>query len=389
MKWLTLLPVTLMLYFGIMPCSSAIAATTPYAAMPTVLDKDINALFNDYDIPGASFAVVLGGKIIWAKTYGHADLATKRPIRQDTLFQACSITKTLTAAEVLKVLATHGIPLDDPVNRYLKRWKIPSNTYTSKQPVTIRNLLNHTAAISNPYPDGGHGYKDPLPTLTQLFRGIPPATNPPLTVTAPPGSAYRYCNGCYAILQMFLEDATGQSYPSLMQDQILKPIGMDNSVFDNRLFAASPNSVALPYNAKRQRFTQAPITSPIYATGFLWTTPVDLAKFLIAIQQSLNTKHGLWTQSQARALVAPDSTKTRGLGFFISNKNADEQPKGKYFMHAGNNIGYLTLLIGSLDGKYGAVIMINISPDWNAKDYPQFAFIKDSLKRIASYYHWP
>jgi hypothetical protein len=57
-------------------------------------------------------------------------------------------------------------------------------------------------------------------------------------------------------------------------------------------------------------------------------------------------------------------------------------------MHSGNNIGYLTLLIGSLDGQNGAVLMINIPPEWNAKDYPQLDCIEASLKPISDYYHW-
>lgn len=363
-------------------------AVSAQLAMPPLLDKDIAALFKKYHIPGASFAVVSDGKIIWTKTYGYADIANKRPVNSDTLFQACSITKTLTSTEVMKVLAAYHISLDAPVNDYLKRWQIPSNSFTKQHPVTIRTLLNHTAAISNPYPNGGYSYKDILPTLTQLFLGEPPATNPPLTVTAVPGSKYNYCNGCYSILQMFLEDVTSESYPKLMHTQILQPANMYNSFFDNQLFIKSPDKVALPYDPLRQRFPKAPSASPIYATGLLWTTPTDLAKFIISIQQSLNNSHGVLERSQAKALVTPSSTPTRGLGFFISDKNGDEHPNGKYFMHTGNNIGYLTLLIGSLDGKYGAVIMINISPEWNATDYPQFEFIKECLKLIGHYYHW-
>lgn len=120
----------------------------------------------------------------------------------------------------------------------------------------------------------------------------------------------------------------------------------------------------------------------------LWTTPSDLARFIIAIQHSLNTSQGFLSQKLAISLVTPSSTATRGLGFFISNKEGEEQKNGRYFMHSGANIGYLTLLIGSLDGKNGAVIMINISPEWNAKDFPQFDFIKNVLKLIANYYDW-
>jgi len=355
---------------------------------PVYLTNQIAQLQKKHNIPGASIAVVHNGKLVWTQEFGYADLASKRLVQLDTLFQACSITKTLTSTAVLQVLDKYKISLDAPVNDYLKRWKIPNNQFTKDHPISIRMLLNHTAAISNPYPDGGYSYNATLPTLTQVFLGQPPATNPPLTVTAIPGTKYNYCNGCYAILQMFLEDVTGESYPALMQRQILGPVHMDESEFNNELFLKTPTRVALPYDPNKQRFPKAPTTSPIYATGWLWTTPTDLAKFLLAIQKSLKTPHGLLPQSQALSLVTPSNTPTRGLGFYIANKEGNEEANGRYFMHAGNNIGYLTLLIGSLDGQDGAVLMINISPEWNAQNYPQFEFIKDALKTIASSFQW-
>lgn len=355
---------------------------------PNTLMKGITELFKKYKIPGASIATIQDEKIIWTQVLGDRDISNHQPIETNTLFQACSITKTLTSVTVMQVLNKYNISLDAPVNHYLKRWKIPDNRFTKGHPVTIRMLLNHTAAISNPYPDGGYAYNAKLPTLTQVFLGQPPATNPPLRVTNTPGEKYSYCNGCYAILQMFLEDITSKNYPELLQENILRPLNMTNSYFDNKLFTESPDKVALPYDANLVRFTKAPITNPIYSTGLLWTTPTDLAKFIIAFQKSLNTNYRFIPRKTAFLLANPSSTSTRGLGFFISNKDDKEQKDGHYFMHTGNNIGYLTLLIGSRDGKNGAVIMINISPEWNAKDFPPFGFINDSLKLIADYYHW-
>jgi len=366
---------------------NTIVSAATSSGVPGSLQQSIAKLLIKYHIPGASIAVVRDGKLLWTDTLGDADMATKRPVTVDTLFQACSITKTFTSTAVLQVLNKYKISLDAPVNDYLKRWKIPQNKFTT-QPVTIRMLLNHTAAISNPYPDGGYAYNAKLPTLTQVFLGQPPATNSPLQVTRKPGVKYSYCNGCYSILQMFLEDVTNESYPELMNKQILHPLKMTESKFDNQLFLKEQDKIALPYDAKHHRFPQAPITNPIYSTGLLWTTPTDLAKFIIAIQESLNTQHGFIAKKIALDMVKPSSTPTRGLGFFISDKNGNEHTNGHYFMHAGNNIGYLTIMIGSLDGKNGAAIMINISPEWNAKKYPQFDFIKESLKLIANYYHW-
>lgn len=352
------------------------------------LTNRIAHLQEKHSVPGASIAVVHDGKLVWVQEFGYADIASKRPVLIDTLFQACSITKALTSAAVLQVLDRYHIPLDAPVNDYLKRWKIPDNQFTKEHPISIRMLLNHTAAISNPYPDGGYSYDAILPTLTQVFLGQSPATNSPLTVTALSGTQYSYCNGCYAILQMFLEDVTGESYPVLMRRQILGPLHMDQSEFDNELFLKTPTRVALPYNPIQERFLKAPTTSPIYATGWMWTTPTDLAKFLLAIQKSLGTSHELLPQSEALSLVTSSSTPTRGLGFYLANQEGHEEANGSYFMHTGNNIGYLTMLIGSLDGKDGAVLMINISPEWNAQNYPQFEFINEALKTIATFFQW-
>jgi CubicO group peptidase (beta-lactamase class C family) len=364
----------------------------PYATfgstVPASLKNQINNLLQQYGIPGASVAVMHDGQLLWAEGFGYADIDSKRPVTDGTLFQACSITKTLTSAAVLKTTKNSEIQLDSPVNNYLKRWKIPENKFTQHHPDTIRMLLNHTGAISNPYPDGGYSYDAKLPTLVQVFQGQPPATNPPLHAEAIPGKKYKYCNGCYAILQMLLEDVTALTYPELMHKEILNPLGMKNSDFDNQLFLRAMNRVALPYNADHKRFMQAPSTNPIYSTGLLWTTPTDLLKFAKAIQESLNSSKGFLPQPLAQQLVTPSSTPSRGLGFFLSDKYGKEKANGRYFMHSGNNIGYLTLLVGSVDGKNASAIMINISPDWNAKDYPQFEFIKSVQKLIANYYHW-
>lgn len=144
------------------------------------LGEQIETLRQNDGIPGASVAVIDAGAIVWAKGFGVADLATGRPVTANTLFQAQSITKTLTALATVKLLAKEGIALDEPVNRYLKGWSIPENKFTETVPVTFRMLLNHTAGLSNPYPDGCCGPKEQLPTLPQVLNGLPPATNPPL-----------------------------------------------------------------------------------------------------------------------------------------------------------------------------------------------------------------
>ena len=158
------------------------------------VQQRIEQLRQEHGIPGASVAVIEDGTIVWAKGFGVADLASGRPVTTDTLFQAQSITKTLTALATVKLLAAKQIALDEPVNRYLKSWVIPENDYSTKVPVSFRMLLNHTGALSNPYPDGCCGPTETLPTLQQVLRGRL-GQQPTVTVERP--RRFDYCNGCY------------------------------------------------------------------------------------------------------------------------------------------------------------------------------------------------
>ena len=354
------------------------------------VQKRIEELRQEHDIPGASIAVIENGRIAWALGFGVADLASERPVTADTLFQAQSITKTLTALATVKLLASKQIALDEPVNRYLTGWTIPENNYTATVPVSFRMLLNHTAALSNPYPDGCCGPKETLPTLQQVLRGIPPANNQPLTVERTPGSSFDYCNGCYTVLQPALESISKQSFRDLIQELVLTPAGMNQSTFNNRFFLNDTSTIAIPYDVDDQPHGRAPMRHPILSTGLMWSTASDLARFNIAFTQALNAKHKLISKGLAEQLSIPSSTASRSLGFFIGNRDAETATQGRYLFHSGSGNGYLSLSIISLDGNNGAVFLINKAPNpWLTTDIPQYNFIKSSLKTINTAKKWP
>ena len=354
------------------------------------VQQRIEQLRQEHGIPGASVAVIEDGTIVWAKGFGVADLASGRPVTTDTLFQAQSITKTLTALATVKLLAAKQIALDEPVNRYLKSWVIPENDYSTKVPVSFRMLLNHTGALSNPYPDGCCGPTETLPTLQQVLRGRPPANNPPITVERVPGTRFDYCNGCYTVLQPALESISQQSFPALMQELVLTPAGMNRSTFNNNFFLNNKSTIAIPYDVDDQPHARAPMRHPILATGLMWSTATDLARFNLAFSNALNADHRLITKDLARELTIPSSNANRSLGFFIGDRDADNKARGRYLFHSGSGNGYLSLSIISLNGKHGAVFLINKAPNpWLTTDIPQYAFIKRSLKAINTAYKWP
>jgi CubicO group peptidase (beta-lactamase class C family) len=374
-----------------------VTASTGLISKPGLADNGfspvqqrIEQLREEHDIPGASVAVIEDGTIAWAQGFGVADLASGRPVTEDTLFQAQSITKTLTALATVKLLAAKQIALDEPVNRYLQSWTIPENDYTAKVPVSFRMLLNHTGALSNPYPDGCCGPKETLPTLQQVLRGMPPANNQPLTVVRIPGSSFDYCNGCYTVLQPALESISQQSFPGLMQELVLTPAGMNRSTFNNSFFLHNKSTIAIPYDVDDQPHARAPMRHPILSTGLMWSTAIDLARFNIAFTKALNASHRLIKKDLAKQLSIPSSSASRSLGFFIGNRDADTATQGRYLFHSGSGNGYLSLSIISLDGKHGAVLLINKAPNpWLTTNIPQYDFIKRSLKAINTTNEWP
>ena len=365
---------------------SAQASVAPF----TPLQQQIETLRKEHDIPGASIAVIENGRIAWARGFGLADLASGRRVTADTLFQAQSITKTLTSLATVKLLAAEEIALDEPVNRYLKGWTIPENDYTKKVPVSFRMLLNHTGGLSNPYPDGCCGPGEPLPTLQQVLRGMPPANNQPLTVERVPGTRFNYCNGCYTVLQPALESISQQTFPSLMQELVFTPAGMDNTSFDNTFFLNDTSTIAIPYDVDGKPHGRAPMRHPILSTGLMWSTASDLARFKLAFTKALNSGHPLIDQQLAEQLSIPSSTAERSLGFELGNRDADAKARGGYLFHSGTGNGAVSLSIISLDGNHGAVFLINKGPNpWLTTNIPQYAFIKDSLKLINTEDNWP
>ena len=132
-------------------------------------------------VPGISIAVVHDGKVDWSAGYGVTQIGGA-PVTPDTLFQAGSVSKPVTAFGIIRLAEQGVLPLDANVNHLLKRWKLPANSFTAERVVTPRTLLSHTAGTTV---HGFDGYKGgaPLPTLVQVLNGSPPANSEPVRVT--------------------------------------------------------------------------------------------------------------------------------------------------------------------------------------------------------------
>ncbi len=103
-----------------------------------------------YKTPAVSIALINDGRIEWARGYGMLEAGGKEQITPETLFQAASISKSLTAMLTLRLVEQGKLDLDSDVNKRLVSWKVPENEFTKEQKVTVRRLLAHTAGVTVP-----------------------------------------------------------------------------------------------------------------------------------------------------------------------------------------------------------------------------------------------
>jgi CubicO group peptidase (beta-lactamase class C family) len=325
--------------------------------------------------PGVSVAVFQNSKIIWTKTYGVADVVTKEPVTPLTLFQAASISKPVAAMAVLKAAKNGKFGLDDDINTLLKYWKLPDNEFTKIRKVTPRMLLSHTAGTTVP---GFKGYHpdSPIPTAPQLLSGKPPANSAPVIVDVEPFTLSRYSGGGFTILQLALEDILGKPFPAILEESVLRPIGMTNSRYDQPPSRGRATRAARAHNNQGEAMDARWHVYPELAAAGLWTTPSDLALFAIEVQLSLQGKsRGGLNKSMAEKMVTPVGVGYYGLGFATQLRGDDW-----YFEHSGGNWGFRCDLIAHRDKGYGAVIMTN-SDSGNDVVY-------ELRRRIAIEYRW-
>lgn len=236
-------------------------------------------------VPAISVALIQDGKIQWARGFG-VERPGGRAVTPDTLFQAGSISKPVTALEALHLVQEGKLSLDTDVNRYLKTWEVPSNELTQRTPVTLRELLSHTAGVTvHGFP--GYAAGERVPSLVEILNGMPPANSPPIRVDMVPGKIWRYSGGGYVIVEQLLEDVTGEPFASLMRDQVLRPLGMSHSTYEQPLPARLLGRVATPYRADGSLVAGGPHVYPEQSAAGLWTTPSDLARFALGLAADL------------------------------------------------------------------------------------------------------
>jgi len=329
-----------------------------------VRKRELSERMKHYKVPGFSIALIDREEVAWARGYGVREVGCEAPVTPETIFQAASISKPVTAMVALRLVDKGLLDLDADVNDVLRSWKVPKSKHTQVQPdgmrrvVTLRGLLSHSAGMTV---RGFLGYPSdsPLPTLRQILDGKPPAVSKPVRVMLRPGTEFRYSSGGYMVVQQMIEDVTGRPFARLAQEWIFDPLGMTHSTFD----ALRPqDSDALAATAHRDG-TPVPARWHMYpelAAAGLWSTPSDLARLGVELIKSYkNESNRVLSEETTSKMMTPQLSISKlgfseGLGFFIVIQGGKTS-----FGHPGWNEGFHSLIGGVLETGQGFVWMSN------------------------------
>jgi CubicO group peptidase (beta-lactamase class C family) len=309
-------------------------------------DMLIPALLTKNHVPGASLALIHNNEIVWSNGYGLADEDTQTAVTADTVFSVESISKALTAGEIMRLVEAGQIDLDAPVNQYLKSWQLTAIGRNDPEQATIRRILSHTAGLSV---DGYRGYNADtgyLPPLPDFLDGKGGAGQP-VRVIVSPGKHFLYSGGGYTILQLMIEDITGEAFQDVMKTDLLDRLGMTRSFF--QWPAGMPNR-ATSYTASGK--VDHDLIHEDQAAGGLFTSANDLARFFTLGMT------GDWLKPESVALMHTPAEATDGeygFGNFLFSLG-DSTP---VVWHDGIGVGQRSIFFLLPQSGDGLIILTN------------------------------
>jgi len=339
------------------------------------VDEFVAAQMREHNLVGLSLAVIEDGKIVKAQGYGFTDKSRGKPVTPLTLFQAGSVSKPVAALGALRLVEQGKLSLDEDVNQRLRTWKVPENEFTQDAKVTLRLILCHSAGLTvHGFP--GYGVRAPVPTLVEILDGGKPANTPPIRVDIVPGTKVRYSGGGYTVMQQLMLDVTGLPFPVLLRESVLQPLGMAHSTFEQPLRPELAANTASGYYANGAPVKGRWHVYPEMAAAGLWSTPSDLARFAIGIQDSLAGRTNRVISAEMTREMLRVQGPGDGLGVFITGSG-----KNRQFSHNGRDEGFDTLMKAGAETRQGAVIMINANDDSQT--------LNKITEAITREYHWP
>ena len=199
-------------------------------------------------------------------------------VDRNTVFATASMSKWIAALGVMKLVDLGKLDLDRPVEDYLTRWRLPASPFDHRK-VTARRLLSHTAGLTDGLGFGDYLSTEPVPTLEQSLAAPRASSGRPASIVVgmEPGTKWQYSGGGYLLLELLVEEVSGESFEAFITRTILQPLGMSRSGYAD--LGTLENS-AKSYDRDGRPAAIARYASKA-ATGF-HTSAADMATLVLA-----------------------------------------------------------------------------------------------------------
>ncbi|MCH2475023.1 MAG: beta-lactamase family protein [Gemmatimonadetes bacterium] len=324
----------------------------------TAFSRQLRADVAADDVGGIVAGVMVDGDLVWAQAFGWADRDARTPMSTASISRTGSISKSVTAVLMMRLLDEGVIGLDEPVERYLPAFASVKDRRVDAQPVTFRHLASHTAGlIREPqWPDAVVG---PIELWDKRIVESLPLT----AYDTVPGARYQYSNIGFGTLGLALAKAAGRPFMEMVRTEVLEPLGMTGSEFvvagaklEARLAAGyvigQDGSIdgGQPAREHAGRGYKVP-------NGGVYSTVADLGRFMGAMSgvpglRILSEE----SRQEALSIQTPENpNRGYGLGFSVQ---IDEQGR-KIASHGGSVAGYTAHMAFDPEARIGVVLLRN------------------------------
>jgi CubicO group peptidase (beta-lactamase class C family) len=269
-----------------------IAKRSPPQSFPEAAEKEIAKQFTG----NFALAVLIGGVVEYEKFH-----SVGKPVDRHTVFQVSSLSKWVSAFGIMKLVEEGKLDLDAPVSQYLTRWKLPASQFNPAG-VTVRRLLSHTAGLTDRLGYSGFEPGTPPQSLEQSLTHAADAdagVDGTVHIGAEPGSKFIYSGGGYTLLQLMVEEVSGQPFDVYMKASVFDPLNMVHSTYiwnDSSPYALAEFYQKDGSTSKHYRYASLAATS-------LYTSLSDLELFFQAHLKGNNT------EPIGRNVIKPETLK--------------------------------------------------------------------------------
>ncbi|MBB6237489.1 CubicO group peptidase (beta-lactamase class C family) [Pedobacter sp. AK013] len=341
-------------FLMLMACYCPIVSAQESAV--ATIDKLMSSQFKANE-PGANVLVARGGKIIYHKAFGMANMELNVPSDTGMVYYIASNTKQFTTVAILQLLEKGLLSLDDTLGKYVKSTPPVSQ-------ITIRQLLSHTSGLN------GDGYRDSLNIPKGNTRQADAERYAAKNMAFPAGSKWLYNNGNFQTLGYIIEKVTGKTYQDYINENIFKPVGMNSSVVvtgDATLIKNRPSG----YSIGRRGILNINLhdTQDLYASGGILSTATDLFKWNRALKSGILVPKKTLELAFTPQRLTSGQTVPYGFGWYIDNLHGSA-----VYRHGGAVPGFISETFYLPQHDIYVVILIN----------SESAVIPQVLARIAA-----